>query len=85
MRNVHNQHGHYGGQISLVFTISCRVAVYGVDHGRGIPTTFTGRVNRRSSHKFQMKFLFFPQKSVNLVTIFGNSDSHWTRSRAHII
>ena len=42
MRNVHNQHGHYGGQISLVFTMLRSVAVYGVDHSHGIPATFTG-------------------------------------------
>ena len=42
MRNVHNQHGHYGGQISRIFTISCSVVVYGVDHDHGIPATFTG-------------------------------------------
>ena len=42
MRNVHNQPGHYGGQISQTFTISCSVVVYGVDHDHGILATLTG-------------------------------------------
>ena len=40
--NVHNQHGQCGGQMSAVFSMSWNMVMYKVDHGHGIPTTFTG-------------------------------------------